>query len=129
MTEQKIIIIAVVVAAVIVSGAVAYTYRHKLKKALAEPKETLDFLAQELEEFFSNDSTRRAIKALCRLADRVVLGDGADRLAFVCGRLYELVPDYLQTVITIEKLQEIVNIIYEEIKVKLEDGSHVADLD
>jgi len=126
MTEQKIIIVAVVVAAVIVISAVVYIYRDKLKKALAEPGQTLLYLAGEWEEFISQDSTRQAIKALCRLADRIVTGDGTDRLAFVCGRLYELVPDYLQTVITIEKLQEIVNIVYEEIKIRLDDGRYVA---
>lgn len=126
MTEQKIIVIAVVMAVVIVIGAVAYIYRDKLKKAIAQPKETLQYLAQEMEEFFSNDSTQQVIRTLCRLADRIVIGEGTDRLAFVCGRLYEKVPDYLQTVITIEKLQEIVNTVYEEIKVKLEDGSYVA---
>ena len=125
MTEQKIIIVAVVVAAVIVISAVIYVYRDKLKKALAEPGQTLLYLAGEWEDFISLDSTRQAIKALCRLADRIVTGDGGDRLAFVCGRLYELVPDYLQSVITIEKLQEVVNLIYNEIKVYV-DGHWVA---
>ena len=126
MAEHKIIIIAVLIAAVIVCGAVVYTYRNKLKKALEQPKETLLYLAQEWEHFISKESTKQTIKALCRLADKIVSGAGSDRLAFVCGRLYELVPDHLQSVITIEKLQEIVNLVYNEIKVRLEDGSHVA---
>ena len=126
MTEQKIIITVVVAAAVIICFAVAYTYRHKLQKALAEPKETLAFLAQELEDFFSKETTQQTVKALCRLADRIVTGNGTDRLAFVCGKLYALVPDYLQNVITMEKLQKIVNTVYNEIKVRLEDGSYIA---
>ena len=126
MTDKRILMIMMIMAMVIAICAVVYYYRKEIKKAVEQPKETLLYLAQEWENFISNDSTRRAIKALCRLADKVVLGEGSDRLAFVCGRLYELVPDYLQTVITIEKLKEIVNLVYEEIKVKLEDGSHVA---
>ena len=125
MTEKKVIIIAAIEIAFIVCGVVAYVYNDKLKKALAEPGQTLLYLAGEWEEFISLDSTRQAIKALCRLADRIVTGDGGDRLAFVCGRLYELVPDYLQSVITIEKLQEVVNLIYNEIKVYV-DGHWVA---
>lgn len=122
MSNERIIITAVIVAAVIVIGAVVYVYRDKLKKALEQPRGTLEFLKAEMEEFFNQDSTKSVIKALCRLADRVVAGDGGDRLAFVCGKLFELVPDYLQSVITIEKLQEVVNLIYNEIKVYV--GGH-----
>ena len=126
MTEQKIIIIAVVVAAVIVIFSVAFAYREKLKKALAEPGQTLLYLANEWEEFINKESTKRNIKALCRLADQIVIGDGGDRLMFVCGKLYALVPKSLQTVITMDKLVAVVNAIYDEIKIKLEDGSWVA---
>ena len=125
MTEQKIIIMAAV-AAVVVCTAVVYVNRKKVEQALRQPKETLLFLMQEWEEFISQDSTKTAIKRLCRLADKLVTGDGADRLAFVCGHLYKMVPDYLQNVITIEKLQEIVNTVYNEIKIRLEDGSYIA---
>lgn len=126
MTEQKIIIIAVVAAAVIVCSAVVYVYRDKVKKALAEPGQALLYLAQEWEDFINKESTKRNIKALCRLADQIVIGDGGDRLIFVCGKLYALVPKSLQTVITMDKLVAVVNAIYEEIKIKLEDGSWVA---
>ena len=125
MTEQKIIIMAAVATVVVVCTAVVYVNRKKVEQALRQPKETLLFLMQEWEEFISQDSTKTAIKRLCRLADKLVTGDGADRLAFVCGHLYKMVPDYLQNVITIEKLQEIVNLIYSEIKVYI-DGHWVA---
>ena len=125
MSENKIVVLAVVAAVVLVCTAVVYANRKKVEQALKQPKETLLFLMQEWEDFISQDSTKQAIKSLCRLADKLVTGDGADRLAFVCGHLYELVPDYLQSVITIEKLQEIVNLIYSEIKVYI-DGHWVA---
>ena len=125
MTEQKIIIFAVVAAALLVVTAVVYVNRKKVERALKQPKETLKYLEARWEQFISKDSTREAIKHLCRLADKLVTGDGTDRLAFVCGHLYQLVPDYLQSIITIEKLQEIVNLVYNEIKVYI-DGHWVA---
>ena len=125
MTEQKIIIIAVVAAAVIVCSAVVYVYRDKVKKALAEPGQALLYLAQEWEAFLADEQTKNMIAILCRMADKLVAGNGEDRLAFVCGKLYEFVPDYLQRVITIEKLQKAVNLIYDEIKVYV-DGHWVA---
>jgi len=100
-------------------------YRDKLKKALAEPQQTLLYLAQELEAFFADEHTKYIIGMLCRTAEELVGGSGRERLAYVCGKLYELVPDYLQTVITIEKLQEAVNMVYNEIKVYV-DGHWVA---
>lgn len=125
MTEQKIIIIAVVAAAIIVCTAVVYVYRDKVKKALAEPGQTLLCLADEWEAFLADEQTRNMIAILCRMADKLVGGTGEDRLAFVCGKLYELVPDWLQPVITIEKLKKAVNLIYDEIKVYI-DGHWVA---
>lgn len=125
MTDKRILVIMMAAAMVIAICAMVYYYRKGIKKAVEQPKETLLYLAQEWEEFISNDSTRRAIKALCRRADKVVLGEGSERLAYVCGKLYELVPDNLQSVITIEKLQEVVNLVYNEIK-EYVDGHWVA---
>ena len=125
MTDKRILMIAVAAAMVIVLGGVVYYYRKGIKKALEQPKETAEFLAAELKEFLHSEQTRKTIGALCRLADQLVGGTGRERLAYVSGKLYELVPDHLQSVITIEKLQEIVNTVYAEIKVYI-DGHWVA---
>ena len=124
--ENKIIIAAIVIAVVVICVAVAFAYRKELEKLIKEPKDALKQMVEEWEEFISKDSTKQALKALCRRADRIVGGTGEDRLAFVCGKLYQLVPVSLQFIITTEKLEEIVTLVYEEIKIKLEDGSYVA---
>ena len=125
MNDKMILMLTMVMSAVIAGCGVAYVYRDKVKKALAEPGQALLYLAQEWEDFISKESTKQSIKALCRLADQIVTGDGGDRLLFVCGKLYALVPKSLQTVITIDKLVAVVNAVYDEIKVYI-DGHWVA---
>lgn len=125
MTEQKIIVTAVVVAAVMICGVISYVYRDKLKKAIAEPKETALYLAAELQEFMEKESTKEAIKTLCQMAEHIIDSHGGNKLAFVTGKLYAMVPEYLQEIVTVEKLQEIVNAVFEEIKVYV-DGHWVA---
>ena len=118
-------LIIVLILAVGVVFVIAYIYRDKLKKALAQPKETLEFLQAELEEFFAKEETKEIIRMLCRAADNLVSGTGQERLAFAVGKLYELIPDYMQSVVTVEKLQKVVTLVYEEIKVYV-DGHWVA---
>ncbi len=125
MNEKMVVIMALVMGAVIAGCGVAYVYRDKLKKALAEPKETALFLAAQLQDFFEKDSTKEAVKTLCQLAEHIIDSHGGNKLAFVTGKLYSMVPVYLQEVVTVEKLQEIVNAVYEEIKVYV-DGHWVA---
>ena len=125
MTDKRILMIMMIMAMVIAICAVVYYYRREIKKALEQPKETAQLLAAELKEWLAAEQTKKTIGALCRLADRLVGGTGSERLAYVCGKLYELVPDNLQSVITIEKLQEVVNLVYNEIK-EYVDGHWVA---
>lgn len=125
MNEKMVVIMALVMGAVIAGCGVAYVYRDKLKKALAEPKETALYLAAELQNFFEKDSTKQAVKALCQLAEKIIDSHGENKLGFVTGKLYALVPGYLQEVVTVEKLQEVVNAVYDEIKVYV-DGHWVA---
>ena len=125
MNEKMVVIMALVMGAIIAGAGATYVYRDKLKKAIAEPKETALYLAAELQEFFEKENTKKAIKTLCKLADEIIGSHGGNKLAFVVGRVYELVPDYLQEVVTVEKLQEIVNTVYDEIKVYI-DGHWVA---
>ena len=125
MTDKRILVIMMAAAMVIAICGVVYYYRREIKKAMAEPEETAKMLAEELKEFLHSEQTKKTIGALCRLADQLVGGTGRERLAYVCGKLYELVPDNLQGVITIEKLQEIVNLVYNEIK-EYVDGHWVA---
>lgn len=125
MTDKRILIIMMVMAMVIAICGVVYYYRKEIKKALDDPKETAQLLAAELKEWLAAEQTKKTIGTLCRLADQLVGGTGRERLAYVCGKLYELVPDNLQSVITIEKLQEVVNLVYNEIK-EYVDGHWVA---
>ena len=113
--DKRLIIVLILAVGVVFT--VAYIYRDKLKKALAQPQETLVFLQAELEEFFASEETKKIIGMLCRAAENLVSGTGEDRLAFAVGKLYEFIPDYLQTVVTVEKLQKVVTLVYEEIKV------------
>ena len=125
MTDKRILMIMMAAAMVIAICGVVYYYRREIKKALEQPKETAQLLAAELKEWLAAEQTKQTIGALCRLADQLVGGTGRERLAYVCGKLYELVPDNLQSVITIEKLQEVVNLVYNEIK-EYVDGHWVA---
>lgn len=125
MNEKMVVIMALVLGGVIAGAVTAYVYRDKVKKALSEPKETALFLAARLQEFFEKDSTKEAVRARCRLAEHIIDSHGGNKLAFVTGKLYSMVPGYLQEVVTVEKLQEIVNAVYEEIKVYV-DGHWVA---
>lgn len=125
MSDKMILMLTMVMGAIIAGAGATYVYRDKLKKAIAEPKETALYLAAELQEFFEKENTKKAIKTLCKLADEIIGSHGGNKLAFVVGRVYELVPDYLQEVVTVEKLQEIVNAVYDEIKVYI-DGHWVA---
>lgn len=83
--------------------------------------------ARELKNFFAQDKTKKAIKAACVWAEENIRGTklGQERLNYVCGVLAKLVPKALQKMVTQEKLVQIINVIFDEIKVEQEDGSTI----
>ena len=82
----------------------------------------------KLNAFLSKPETIAKIKEMCVWADENIRGtkQGQERLAYVCGKLCQLVPKPLQPFVTAEKLAAVVNAVFDEIKKTLQDGTTVA---
>ena len=82
----------------------------------------------KLNTFLSKPETIANIKEMCVWADENIRGtkQGQERLAYVCGKLCQLVPKPLQPFVTAEKLAAVVNAVFDEIKKTLNDGTTVA---
>lgn len=80
-----------------------------------------------LADFLDSQRTARLIKMLCAQAEQLITGDkkGADRLVFVCTKLYNLMPPKWQRLVTPAQLAETVDYIFKEIAIMAE-GHRVA---
>ena len=79
----------------------------------------------QLNKFLSRPETIKAIKNFCVWADDNIRGSdfGQERLSYVIGKLYNLIPKPLQFFITSKELEKAVNAIFDKIKITMSDGT------
>lgn len=80
-----------------------------------------------LADFLDSQRTARLIRLLCCQAEQLILGSGkgAERLLYVCSRLYDVMPHRLQQLVTPGQLAETVDYIFKEFAV-MSQGHRVA---
>ena len=111
-TEYIILIAAILIAAGLI--AFAWIKRNALIEWLKKPE------------------TRELIARLCREAERVIIGtkQGAERLAWVVSMLYKYIPaniiPYIPQEMLYNVLVKVINIVFDQIAVMLEDGTRMA---
>lgn len=109
------------VAAILLAIGIVCLYAYKNK---AEFKK----LVRTLETFLSSPAFKETVHGIMRSAEQLIVGDGKgkERLKYVCGAINALLPVYLQPVVTPERLEKFVNLLFEEFS-KEKDGHTVVE--
>ena len=117
MQGKNYLIIACVIAAVAVGFLIAYIYSNK---AIVKAR------LKELEKTFNSPEFKETVRKVMAKAEELIVGTerGQERLKYVCGVINSLLPVYLQSVVTAERLEKLVNALFKEFAVK-EDGHTV----
>lgn len=83
------------------------------------------FYRAKVVEYLRTEETKAEIKKYILVAEKYITGEkkGQERLELVCARLRDYLPQPLRTFVTTKAMVDAVNFVFEQIAVKMEDGT------
>lgn len=116
---NKFIVMAIIAVVAATVGVLVYAKKNKAEA---------DKLKQALETFLQSPAFKETVRKIMRAAEELIVGDGKgkERLKYVCGAINAMLPIYLQPVVTAERLEKFVNLLFTEFS-KEKDGHTVVE--